>query len=116
MSSYLLTPQAEDDLFAVWSYIAQDNIEAADRVEAQIYIACGYLSSAPQAGHVRQDLTSRPVRFWTVPRFPNYVIVYDPASHPLRIIRILHGALDIARQLAEWSVARSPAIAPRFVG
>jgi antitoxin ParD1/3/4 len=42
MSSYLLTPQAEDDLFSVWSYIAQDNIEAADRVEAQIYAACGF--------------------------------------------------------------------------
>ena len=101
MSSYLLTPQAEDDLFAVWSYIAQDSIEAAERVEAQIYTACGFLSSTPQAGHVRQDLTARPVRFWTVPRFPSYVIVYDPDSHPLRIIRILHGAFDIPRHLAE---------------
>src|SRR5260370_17544658 len=88
MSSYLLTPQAEDDLFAVWSYIAQDNIEAADRVEAQIYAACGFLASAPQAGHVRRDLTARPVRFWTVPRFPNYFIVYDPASSPLPILPI----------------------------
>jgi len=51
MSSYLLTPQAEDDLFSVWSYIAQDNIEAADKVEAEIYAACGFLASAPQAGH-----------------------------------------------------------------
>jgi plasmid stabilization system protein ParE len=101
MSSYLLTPQAEDDLFAVWSYIAQDSVGAADRVEAQIYAAFGFLSSAPQAGHLRPDLTSRPVRFWTVPRFPNYVIVYDPDSHPLRIIRILHAALDIPRKLDE---------------
>jgi len=101
MSSYLLTPQAEDDLYTVWSFIAQDNIEAADRVEAQIYAACGFLASAPQAGHVRHDLTARPVRFWTVPRFPNYVIVYDPTSTPLRIIRILHGALDIPRHLTE---------------
>ncbi|WP_051978797.1 type II toxin-antitoxin system RelE/ParE family toxin [Edaphobacter aggregans] len=85
----------------VWSYIAQDNIEAADRVEAQIYAACGFLASAPQAGHVRRDLTARPVCFWTVPRFPNYFIVYDPASSPLRIIRILHGALDIPRYLTE---------------
>jgi antitoxin ParD1/3/4 len=101
MSSYLLTPQAEDDLFSVWSYIAQDNIEAADRVEAQIYAAFDFLVSAPQAGHVRHDLTARPVRFWTVPRFPYYVIVHDPASSPLRIIRILHGTLDIPRHLTE---------------
>ena len=101
MSSYLLTPQAEDDLFAVWSFIAQDSIEAADRVETQIYRACDVLASTPQAGHVRHDLTDKPVRFWTVPRFPNYVIVYDPASNPLRIIRVLHGALDIPRRLTE---------------
>jgi plasmid stabilization system protein ParE len=101
MSLYLLTPQAEDDLFAVWSFIAQDSVEAADRVETQIYRACDFLASTPQAGHVRSDLTIRPVRFWTVPRFPNYVIVYDPISSPLRIIRILHGALDIPRHLIE---------------
>jgi plasmid stabilization system protein ParE len=101
MNLYLLTPQAEDDLFAVWSYIAQDSVEAADRVEEQINMAFGFLCSAPQAGHVRLDLTHRPVRFWTVPRFPNYVIVYDPDSHPLRIIRILHAAFDIPRKLEE---------------
>jgi plasmid stabilization system protein ParE len=50
MSSYLFIPQAEDDLFTVWSFIAQDNIEAAERVEAQIYAACAFLSSTPQAG------------------------------------------------------------------
>jgi len=101
MNLYLLTPQAEDDLFAVWSYIARDSVEAADRVEAQIYTTFGFLCSAPQAGHLRPNLTPRPVRFWTVPRFPNYVIVYDPDSQPLRIIRILHAALDIPRQLEE---------------
>src|ERR1700677_118762 len=101
MNLYLLTPQAEDDLFAVWSYIAQDSVEAADRVEEQINMAFGFLCSAPQAGHVRLDLTHRPVRFWTVLRFPTYVIVYDPDSHPLRIIRILHAAFDIPRKLEE---------------
>jgi antitoxin ParD1/3/4 len=48
MSLYLLTPQAEDDLFAIWSYIAQDNLEAADRVETQIYAACAFLASTPR--------------------------------------------------------------------
>jgi antitoxin ParD1/3/4 len=100
MSLYLLTPQAEDDLFDIWSYIAQDNLDAANRVETEIYAACAFLASTPQVGHVRSDLTDRSVRFWTLPRFSHYVIVYDPASHPLRIIRILHGATDIPRRLA----------------
>src|SRR5438046_870475 len=99
MSSYLLTPLAEDDLFALWSYIAQDNIAAADKVEAQIYAACAFLSSTPREGHFRPDLTPLPVRFWTVPHFPNYIVVYDPIFNPVRIIRILHGAVDIPRHL-----------------
>ena len=99
MSLYLLTPQAEDDLFDIWSYIAKDNLEAADRVETQIYAACAFLASTPQAGHVRSDLTTRKVRFWTLPHLSHYIIVYDPACDPLRIIRILHGSRDIPQQL-----------------
>lgn len=48
----------------------------------------------------RTDLTHRPVRFWAVPRYPNYLIVYDPDSNPLTVIRILHAARDAARHLA----------------
>ncbi len=33
MTRYRFTPQALNDLFDIWSYIAQDNPEAADRVE-----------------------------------------------------------------------------------
>jgi hypothetical protein len=33
MSSYQFTPQAVADLFDIWSFIAQDNPTAADRVE-----------------------------------------------------------------------------------
>lgn len=101
MSLYLLTPQAEEDLFSIWSYIARDSAEAADRVETHLYAAFAFLASAPNVGHFRPDLTHRPVRFWTEPRYRNYVIVYDPDLHPLRIIRILHGALDIPRRLNE---------------
>jgi antitoxin ParD1/3/4 len=100
MRTYVFTPEAEDDLFGIWSHIAQDNLEAANRVETQIYMACEFLSSKPQAGHVRQDLTALPVRFWTLPRFSSYIIVYDPASSPMRVIRILHGSLDIASHMS----------------
>ncbi len=39
MSKYRFTPQAADDLFDVWKFIAQDNPEAANRVEEAIYLA-----------------------------------------------------------------------------
>jgi hypothetical protein len=33
MSSYQFTPQAVQDLFEIWSYIAGDDLDAANRVE-----------------------------------------------------------------------------------
>ena len=99
MISYRLTSKAEEDLFGIWSFIARDNPDAADRVEAAIFDACAFLAAAPLRGHLRRDLSSLTVRFWTVLRYPNYVIVYDPGTDPLQIIRILHGARNISRQL-----------------
>jgi plasmid stabilization system protein ParE len=99
VSAYLFTPEAELDLIAIWSYIARENVEAANRVESEIYLACAVLASTPYAGHIRPDMTSLPVRFWTLPRFSRYIIVYDPVSDPLQILRILHGATDLPRQL-----------------
>ena len=61
MSVYVLTPLAKADIFNIWSYIAEDNENAADRVEQAIYDACAFLAKAPMRGHSRPDLT--PVRF-----------------------------------------------------
>lgn len=95
MGRYQFTPQAVDDLFEIWSYIARDSRAAADRVEEAIYIGCELLAGSPLAGNARKDLTSLPVRFWIVPPFPNYFIVYDPETEPLQIIRVLHRARNI---------------------
>jgi plasmid stabilization system protein ParE len=101
MSRYQFTPPALDDLFEIWSYIARDNVDAANRLEDAIYKACAFLAEGPYRGGGREDITKLPLRFWTVPAFSNYIIVYDPASDPLQIIRILHGSRDIQAVLAE---------------
>ncbi len=101
MNRYQFTPQAVEDLFEIWRYIARDSIEAADRLESAVYKACAFLAEGPLRGRIREDITSLPLRFWTIQAFPNYIIVYDPASHPLQIIRILHGGRDIQAILGE---------------
>jgi antitoxin ParD1/3/4/toxin ParE1/3/4 len=50
------------------------------------------LGREPGAGHVREDLTSTPVKFWPV---YSYLIVYDPETRPIQIIRVLHGMRDV---------------------
>ena len=99
MSQYQLTSNAREDLFSILNYISAENPAAANRVETFILESCDLLANTPFAGHLRRDLTDRPVRFWAVPRYPNYLIVYDPASNPLTIIRIVHAARDLARHI-----------------
>ncbi|SRR5258708_30948809 len=99
MSSFALTPLAKADIFNIWSYIAEDSVAAADRVEQAIYDACNFLVDGPLRGHARQDLTNRRLRFWTLVRYPNYTIVYRPEGKPLEIVAVLHGKRNIRRVL-----------------
>lgn len=92
---YELTPKALDDLDEIWFYIAQDDPKAADRVESAIVAACRRLSKFPGLGKTRIELTPRSLRFWTIPKYPNYSIIYQPESNPLRILGILQGNRDI---------------------
>ena len=62
MSVYVLTPLAKADIFNIWSYIAEDNENAADRVEQAIYDACAFLAKAPMRGRSRRDLTAVPFK------------------------------------------------------
>jgi plasmid stabilization system protein ParE len=63
MSGYALHPDAVADLDEIWEYIAQDNIDAADRVLADIHTVLRTLAASPHIGHRRPDLTARPLRF-----------------------------------------------------
>lgn len=91
MSDYALTLLAKADIFDIWSYIAEDSEEAANRVQRAIYEACAFVAEAPLRGHPRPDLTTRSLRFWTLTRYPNYTVVYRPDTAPLQVVAILHG-------------------------
>ena len=99
MSGYSLTPLAKADIFDIWSYIAEDSQEAAERVEQAIYDACALVAQAPMHGHSGPDLTTRSLRFWTLTRYPNYNIVYWPETTPLQIVAFLHGKRNVRRIL-----------------
>lgn len=94
-ASFELTPLAAEDLDGIWWFIAQDSRDAADRVELEIVATCRRLAKRPLMGTKRRDVTSLPVRFWTVTKFPNYVIVYRPETVPLQVVAILHGKRDL---------------------
>ena len=101
MSAYAFTALARADVFDIWSYIAENNEDAADRVEQAIYDACAFVAEAPLRGHFRADLTTRSLRFWTLTRYPNYTIVYRPETVPLQVVAVVHGKRHTRRILKQ---------------
>jgi plasmid stabilization system protein ParE len=63
MTGYVFHPEAFADLDQIWDYIAERNVEAADRVIEQIFDTLKTLASSPCIGHQRADLGSRPILF-----------------------------------------------------
>jgi antitoxin ParD1/3/4 len=90
-TEFQLTPLALGELDEIWEYIAKDSVSAANRVESAILAACGSLARNPLLGPKRIEITQLPVRFWTVSRFPNFMVVYRPDTKPLQIVSLLHG-------------------------
>ena len=82
MSGYVLSRDAERDLEDLWDYIAEENVEAADRLTARLFDAFEELGRFPGLGHKREDLTNFPVLFWPV---GNYLIIYGQSNPPSRL-------------------------------
>jgi plasmid stabilization system protein ParE len=89
MSEYDFHSGAFTDLDDIWKFIAEENLDAADQVIADIHDAIRALVPFPHQGYGRPDLTSRPLRFW---RVRDYLIAYAPDEHPLLVIAVLHGS------------------------
>ena len=98
---FKLTTQATEDLDDIWWFIAAGSREAADRVEMEIIATCRRLAGYPLIGHHRRDIAPLSVRFWTLPKYPSYVIVYRPETKPLQVVAILHGKQDLEEILKD---------------
>jgi plasmid stabilization system protein ParE len=92
MNEYVLGLDAELDLDEIWEYIAQDNIQAADRWIAKLFEAFDALARTPGMGHKREDLTTLPILFWPVGA---YLILYRVKSERVEIVAVTQGARDI---------------------
>jgi plasmid stabilization system protein ParE len=73
VSAYILSADADLDLDAIWEYIAQDNIDAADRWIGELFDAFDAIGRSPGIGHKREDLTVYPVLFFPVGA---YLVIY----------------------------------------
>ena len=92
MNAYVLSRDAEQDLDDLWDYIADESVDAADRLLGQLFEAFEELAQFPSMGHTRKDLTSFPVLFWPV---GNYLVIYRGTRSPIEIVALVHGKRDV---------------------
>jgi toxin ParE1/3/4 len=79
MNQYRVSVAARADLEEIWVYVAQDNVEAADRLIQAIVSRFPLLASRPEMGRKREEISAR-LRSIPVGNFD--------------IARVLHGARD----------------------
>lgn len=91
-NNFILSPLANLDLDSIRGYITLDNPVAAKKLIIGIFEIFNHLANNPLMGHSREDLTDKPVKFFSV---KHYMIIYDHNSKPIRILRILSSYRDI---------------------
>jgi plasmid stabilization system protein ParE len=92
MKGFVLTPRAREDINDIWDYIADDSIEAADRVLDALETTMVKLAKNPGIGHWCEELADKRHLFFLV---YSYLMVYRHETKPLQIIRVLHAARDV---------------------
>lgn len=89
------TALAENDLLEIWSYIAKDNVAAADRVLDRLDDRSRLLADSPGLGVRRDDLEPGVRSF----RVGSYLVLYRETENGIEVVRYLHGRRDIRRVL-----------------
>lgn len=97
MAEFILAPCVEDELWAIWSFIAQDNPDAATSVIEAAYATFKNLADQPDLGRLRKFKNPRlkDVRSWRISSFDNYLIFYRPIPEGIQVLHVYHGARDI---------------------
>jgi len=101
MSGYILSPESQQDIFEIWSYLAVEaGVELATQIESELFDDFELLARSPGIGHKRQDLTNFPVFFYRA--FPyQYMIVYRQEKTGVEIVGVLHAKRDFKRILKQ---------------
>lgn len=95
MLSVFRTNRADEDLIEIWSYIAIDNISAADRVLDAIEARWDNLARHPYSGVARDDIAPG-IRHLVS---GEYLTLYRLSGSAIEIVRVLHGRRNISSKV-----------------
>ncbi len=104
MKSYIRRPEVETDLARYTRHIARDNPAAAVEFVHIAERAFGLIAQFPTLGRLRRwrDPRLAGVRSRPLPRpFSAWIVFYRETAEAVELVRVLHGAVDLASRLTE---------------
>ena len=81
MMELFLADEVFVDLAEISDFIAQDNLDASERLELEFHRAMHALARKPFLGHRRSDVTSKDYWFFTVRSLPHRVPENAPTGN-----------------------------------
>ncbi len=91
MPSVKIAAAAEQDLKEIWSYVAENNPEAASKLIKEITRRFAVLRDHPRMGREQEKLLVN-LRSFAV---KNHIIFYQTFEGGIEILRVLHSSRDI---------------------
>lgn len=99
MGQLSVHPRARADLDNIADFIATGSIDAALRFYDAARRAFRLLADMPGLGTGRpsQNPSLRDLRTWPIKGFRNYLVCYLRLADGIEVLRVLHGARDLAQ-------------------
>ena len=99
MTKVVLRPQAEDDLAAIYDFIADDaGARIADGYLQRLAVAIGALGSFPERGSLRPEI-GEAVRSLGFER--RVTLLFRLRKNEVEVLRVLYGGRDVDQALNE---------------
>ena len=94
-------PQALVDLVETAEYLAQDDVEVADRFFDAFEATLQDIRRTPRIGTIRKFRNRIDVRMWFIRGFEKSLIFYTENAEEIVILRVIHAARDYTRFFGE---------------
>lgn len=94
-----IRPQAKYDIESIIDWLKQENTTIVKPFLQQLQTTFDTLADFPEIGHLRRynNPALKNIRMFPVKNYSTYLIFYQTSPADIQIIRVLHGARDIAR-------------------
>ena len=93
----VVRPEADSDIAAQWHYLAERDLDAADRYLRAVAKTYDAIRRQPGIGHSESFRKQKGIRSWRVEGFPRYLIFYREVQDKIDVLRVLHGMRNLPR-------------------